>query len=103
MNEYYFNENSATAYKISPISTSYVYGKDKNKPTAILIHTNVKITNFKKEKIRRILSQAYPIDGYDAETAKNNFYANVLAKVLMDAKKITEEEYEAIKEKVERP
>lgn len=101
MCDYYFDEKQALAYKISPITTSLIHKDDKDKNKAILVHTNIKITNFKKEKIRRILSELYPANQYDFESAKKKFIDTVLFKVLKDAKKISETEYESIKAIVE--
>ncbi|PKM81781.1 MAG: hypothetical protein CVU88_03740 [Firmicutes bacterium HGW-Firmicutes-13] len=101
MCEYYFDEERALAYKINPITTSLVQNGDKDEQKAILVHTNIKVTNFKKEKIRRILSELYPADQYDFESAKKKFRDTLLFKVISGAKKISEKEYESIKEIVE--
>ncbi len=101
MCEYYFDEDRALAFKINSINSSFVYDDDEANPKAILVHTNVKVTNFKKEKIRRILSETYPADRYDLESAEKEFSSKLLSKLIHGAKKISEQEYETIKAKVE--
>ncbi|UNC91392.1 hypothetical protein [Candidatus Contubernalis alkaliaceticus] len=101
MCEYYFDEDRALAFKINSINSAFVYEEDQNNPKTILVHTNVKVTNFKKEKIRRILSETYPTDMYDFESAEKEFSNKLLAKLIDGAKKISEQEYETIKAKVE--
>lgn len=101
MCEYYFDEDRALAFKINSINSSFVYEEDEAKPKTILVHTNVKVTNFKKEKIRRILSETYPANMYDFESAEKEFSNKMLSKLIHGAKKISEQEYETIKAKVE--
>jgi len=99
--DYYYDHDRAIAYKLSPVSASTVPDDEKGKPKVILIHTNIKITNFKKEKVRRTLSEVYPTEKYDEESAKSKFSNTVIAKLLGNATKISEEEYEQIKSRVE--
>ena len=100
MSRFFFDDERAVAYKINPLVTSVLYSSSKE-PQAILVQTNVKVTNFKKEKVRRILSEVYPIDKYDAEKAKEKFNETLIQNLVGNAKKITEAEYESIKAKVE--
>ncbi len=101
MSDFFFDEERAVAYKINPLVASIIQNDTTKKPKAILVQTNVKVTNFKKEKVRRILSEVYPIDKYDTETAKKKFNDTLIFKLVGGAKKISAEEYEAIKAKVE--
>jgi hypothetical protein len=101
MSDFFFDEERAVAYKINPLVTSIVQHKDTKEPQAILVQTNVKVTNFKKEKVRRILSEVYPIEKYDTEAAEKKFYDTLILKLVGNATKISAEEYEAIKAKVE--
>jgi hypothetical protein len=101
MSDFFFDEERAVAYKINPLVTSIVQNKDTKEPQAILVQTNVKVTNFKKEKVRRILSEVYPIEKYDTEAAEKKFYDTLILNLVGNATKISAEEYEAIKAKVE--
>ena len=101
MSDYFFDEDRATAFKIDPLVASVINNKENDTPKVILVQTNVKITNFKKEKVRRILSEVYPIDLYDEETAKAKFQDTLVSRLIGTAKKISAEEYASIKAKVE--
>lgn len=101
MSYFFFDEERAVAYKINPLVASIVHTQKTKEPKAILVQTNVKVTNFRKEKVRRILSEVYPIDQFDTETAKKKFYETLVCKLVGDAKEISAEEYEDIKAKVE--
>ncbi|MCR3923524.1 MAG: hypothetical protein NUK65_13595 [Firmicutes bacterium] len=101
MSSFYYDEDLAMVYKISPVVASVVEDEDKKVPTAILVHANIKVTNFKREKVRRTLSEVYPRDRYDLESAKEAFVDNVLGKVLGKATVISQEEYDNIKKRVE--
>jgi hypothetical protein len=101
MCEYYFDDERAIAYKIYPITASAIKDEDSGTDKAILVHTNIKATNFKKEKARRALSDVFPSDQYDRDTAKKAFLEGTLARVLGNARKITEQEYDIIKSRVE--
>jgi hypothetical protein len=101
MSEYYYDEELAMAYKVDPIVASMVVDETQGVAHAVLVHTNVKITNFKKEKIRRIISEVYPSDQYDIDTAKKTFEEKVLGKLLCSAVQIPKDEYDRIKKRVE--
>ena len=101
MSYFFFDDERAVAYKINPLMTSLVQNQETKEPKAILVQTNVKVTNFKKEKVRRILSEVYPIEQYDTESAKQKFYDTLIAKLVGDAREISAEEYEDIKARVE--
>jgi hypothetical protein len=101
MSYFFFDEERAVAYKINPLVTSVVLSQTTKEPKAILVQTNVKMTNFKKEKVRRILSEVYPIEQFDAETAKKKFYDTMISQLVGDAREISADEYETIKAKVE--
>lgn len=101
MNGFYYDEELALVYKISPVVASVVQDEDKGVPTAILVHSNVKVTNYKREKVRRTLSEVYSYGQYDIESAKQAFEETVLAKLLGNATPISQEEYENIKKRVE--
>ncbi|MBS4023451.1 MAG: hypothetical protein KGZ79_13705 [Dethiobacter sp.] len=101
MCEYYFDDERAIAYKIYPVVSSTLKDEKSGVEKAILVHTNVKATNFKKEKARRPLSEVYPLSHYDKETAVAAFYEKILARVLDGARKISEQEYDLIKNRVE--
>ncbi|HZK25683.1 MAG TPA: hypothetical protein VFC74_09930 [Oscillospiraceae bacterium] len=101
MESYFYDQDLAMVYKISPVAATVVEDEDKKVPTAILVHANVKVTNFKREKVRRTISEVYPYDQYDFDTAKEAFTNNVLQKVLGNATAISEEEYNVIKQRVE--
>jgi len=99
--DYYFDDAHGIAYKIDPISTSVMEDDNKKVPEKIIVYTNVKITNYRREKIRRVLSETYPIDQYDYESAKKRFKDTLLSRLVCSAKKISEQEYESIKAVVE--
>lgn len=101
MSGFYYDEEMATVYKISPVVASIVEDEDKGVPTAILVHTNVKVTNFKREKVRRTLSEIYPYNQYDLDSAKEAFEQNILKKLLGSATEISEDEYDRLKKRVE--
>jgi hypothetical protein len=101
MSEFYYDEELALVYKISPVVASIVEDEDQGVPTAILVHTNVKVTNFRREKVRRTLSHIYPNNEYDMESAKKEFEQTVLAKLLGKATPIPQDEYDRIKKRVE--
>lgn len=97
MCDYYFDEDHGTAYKIDPILVTHIRGEGKSSPETILVRTDVKVTNFKKEKVRRTLSEFYPSTKYDLDSAKKSFRDNLLSRFLTGAKKISVKEYETIK------
>ncbi len=101
MSEYYYDEELAMAYKVDPIMASMVEDEVRGSASAVLVHTNVKITNYKKEKIRRVLSEVYPCDQYNMEAAREAFEQKVLGKLLSSAVKIPKDEYDRIKKRVE--
>jgi hypothetical protein len=101
MCEYYFDDERAIAYKIYPITASAIKDEDSGADKAILVHTNIKATNFKKEKARRALSDVYPTEKYDRDSAVKAFHESTLTRVLGNARKITEQEYDIIKTRVE--
>lgn len=96
MSEYYYDEERAIAYKVSPPEVSVVPGGER-----LLVYANVKATNFKKEKVRRAFSEEYPLEQYNQESAKEAFLEKILPRVLVGAVKISREEYQQIKERVE--
>lgn len=101
MSEFYYDEDLALVYKISPVVASIIESEDEGVPTAILVHTNVKVTNFKREKVRRTLSEVYQLNQYDLVTAKKKFEDTVLTKLLGNATVISQDEYDDIKKRVE--
>jgi hypothetical protein len=101
MCEYYFNEDHDIAYKIDPVKASVVQGRAQSCQSSILVHTDVKITNIKKEKVRRTLSEFYPSEKYDLDSAVKSFSETFIPKLVSGSKKISEEEYAAIKAKFE--
>lgn len=101
MSDFYFDEDHGIAYKVDPIVTSLVHSDRTSNPEQIIVHTDVKVTNIRKQKIRRTLSEVYPSNQYDMETAKRSFYDNLLLRFISGAKKISEQEYEAIKSRYE--
>ena len=101
MSEFYYDEDLAMVYKISPVVASIMEDEDQGVPTAILVHTNVKVTNFRREKVRRTLSEIYPYNDYDLESAKKAFENKVLARLLGNATQISQDEYDRIKKRVE--
>jgi hypothetical protein len=98
---YFYDDDLAMVYKISPVAATVIKDEDQKIPTAILVHANVKVTNFKREKVRRTISEVYPYEQYDIDAAKEAFTNDVLLKVLGNATAISEEEYNAIKRRVE--
>lgn len=96
MNDYYYDEERATAYKVSVPEVSAVPGGE-----SLLVHVNLKATNYKKEKVRRTVSETYPVDRFTPDLAKTAFVENVLSRVLAGATRISREEYDRIKERVE--
>lgn len=101
MSRFFFDEELAVVYKIGPVVATVVEEEDKGTPKAILVHTNVKVTNFKREKVRRTLSEVYPFGDYTEDTAMAKFEKTVLAKLLGNATPIAQDEYERIKKRVE--
>ncbi|HAA38002.1 MAG TPA: hypothetical protein DCE00_03910 [Firmicutes bacterium] len=101
MESYFYDDDLAMVYKISPVAATVIKDEDQKIPTAILVHANVKVTNFKREKVRRTISEVYPYEQYDIDAAKEAFTNDVLLKVLGNATAISEEEYNAIKRRVE--
>lgn len=97
MCDYYFDEDHGIAYKIDPILVSVVRGEGRSGPETILVRTDVKVTNFKKEKVRRTLSEFYPSSKYDLDSAKKFFRDTLLSRFLSGAKKISHQEYTSIK------
>ena len=98
---YYFDEDHEIAYKIDPIETSVVVDVGNSNPGKILVHTDVKVTNIRREKVRRTISEFYPTDQYDLDAAKKVFSDTLLSKLIIGAKKISQQEYETIKAKFE--
>ncbi|MHB9093087.1 MAG: hypothetical protein ACYC21_00325 [Eubacteriales bacterium] len=98
---YYFDEDHEIAYKIDPIETSVVADKGNSNLMRILVHTDVKVTNIRREKVRRTISEYYPSEKYDLDSAKQIFSDTLLSKLINGAKKISEQEYESIKAKFE--
>ncbi|MCL5981417.1 MAG: hypothetical protein M1571_02650 [Firmicutes bacterium] len=96
MNDFYYDEERATAYKVSEPEVSVVPGGE-----SLLVHVNLKATNYKKEKVRRTVSEMYPADRFTPDSAKAAFIGNVLPRVLGSATRISREEYDRIKERVE--
>lgn len=101
MSSFYYDEDLALVYKIGPVVASIVEHEEKGGNPEILVHTNVKVTNFRREKIRRTLSEVYAVSKYDMETATEEFKEKVLAKLLGAAKPIPQDEYDRIKKRVE--
>lgn len=101
MSDFYYDEDLALVYKISPVVASIVENEDARVPTMILVHINVKVTNFKREKVRRTLSEVYPLTQFDLESAKKKFEATILKKLLGNAAAISKDEYDDIKKRVE--
>lgn len=97
---YYFDEDHGIAYKIDPIATSIVQDGLSN-PGKIVVHTDIKVTNIRREKIRRTVSEMYPNDQYDLASAKKLFSDTLLSKIVDGAKEISAQEYENIKSKFE--
>lgn len=94
MCNYYFDEDHGIAYKVDPIVGEVG-------PKEILVHTDVKVTNLKREKLRRTLYESYPVDNYDLTTARIYFKDTVLANLIHGTRQISEEEYENLKTRFE--
>ncbi|EEG77302.1 hypothetical protein [Dethiobacter alkaliphilus] len=101
MSSFYYDEELALVYKIGPVVASVVENEEQGVSSGILVHTNVKVTNFRREKIRRTLSEIYPANKYDIDSAKQEFENKVLAKLLGKATSISQDEYDRIKKRVE--
>lgn len=101
MCEYYFDEERAVAYKVYPAVVSIIRDEKTDNREMILVHTNIKATNFRKEKIRRTFSKLYSPDEFTPETAREDFIATMLPKLFSGARKISDKEYEDIKARVE--
>ncbi|NLM46911.1 MAG: hypothetical protein GX200_08940 [Firmicutes bacterium] len=101
MHKYYYDEDLALVFKISPVVASVVENDDTGAPAAILVHADIKVTNFKREKVRRTISEVYPADRYNPDSAKKVFTDTVLQQVLGNAVAISKEEYEALKMRLE--
>ena len=94
---YYYDEDRGIAYKVTPVKVSVVSSETKS----IMVHTDIKVTNLKKEKIRRTLSQMYPSDQYDLDSAKKIFADTMLSRFISGARKISEQEYQNINSRYE--
>ncbi|HHX75099.1 MAG TPA: hypothetical protein GX699_09375 [Firmicutes bacterium] len=101
MNKYYYDEDLALVYKISPVVASVVESVNENMPATILVHADIKVTNFKREKIRRTISEVYPANRYNPDSAKKIFKDTILPQVLGNAVAISKEEYDALKMRLE--
>jgi len=101
MSDYYYDEDHGIAYKVDSIVTSVVHAGGQDSPEKILVLTDVKVTNMKKEKVRRTLSRMYPSDLYNSETAKQQFSDTLLSQFIDGSRKISEEEYQSIKARFE--
>lgn len=101
MSEYYFDEDHGIAYKIDPIVASVIHDSGRQEKKAILVHTDVKVTNVRKEKVRRTLLEYYPPDKFDLESAKELFGSTTLHKLVQGSRKISEQEYAHIKARFE--
>lgn len=101
MCEYYFDEERAVAYKVYPVVASIVKDDKQEDREVIMVHTNIKATNFKKEKVRRTFSKLYSLDEFTPEKAREDFIATMLPKLFSGAKKISDKEYEDIESRVE--
>ncbi len=101
MSDYYYDEDRGVAYKVDPIRTSVVHDEGNSTPRGILVHTDVKVTNCKREKVRRTISEFFPSERYDLDSAKKVFSDILLTRFISGAKRISEEEYQSIKSKFE--
>ncbi|PKM80272.1 MAG: hypothetical protein CVU89_14345 [Firmicutes bacterium HGW-Firmicutes-14] len=101
MCNYYFDEDHGIAYKVKPVTVSMVNADEQSSLMSILVHTDVKVTNLKKEKIRRTLSQVYPTNEYDLDAARQVFSDTLLARFISGARRISEQEYERINARFE--
>ncbi|MBT9168060.1 MAG: hypothetical protein DDT19_01405 [Syntrophomonadaceae bacterium] len=66
-----------------------------------MVHTNVKITNFKREKVRRTISEVYPSSEYGLDLAKKVFEDKILSRLIGKATAIEQDEYDRIKRRLE--
>ena len=94
---YYYDEDRGIAYKVTPVKVSVVSSETKS----IMVHTDIKVTNLKKEKIRRTLSQVYPTEQYDLDSARKIFSDTLLSRFINGARKISEQEYDTINSRYE--
>ncbi len=101
MNKFFYDEDLAVLYKISPVVATLIEKEDEGAPTEILVHTNVKITNFKREKVRRTISEVYPSSEYGLDLAKKTFEDKVLARLVGKTTPIEQDEYDRIKRRLE--
>ncbi len=101
MSDYFLDEDLGVAYKIEPIAASVIQSSVHSNPQAILVHTDVKVTNIRKEKVRRTLSKMYPFDKFDLDSAKTTFNDTYLTRLLHGAKRISEQDYQYLKTKFE--
>ena len=60
MSGYYYNEELAVVYKVGPVAASLVKDKNENGQEVILVHTTIKMTNFKRS---RTISEVYSTAG----------------------------------------
>lgn len=97
MCEYYYDDDHGVAYKVNPVEATTVNAEGQEGLSEILVHTDVKVTNLKKEKVRRTLSESYPTDRFDLDTARNLFKETILAKLVWGTRQITEEEYSTLR------
>ncbi len=100
MCDYYFDEDHGIAYKIDSVNAAIV-GGGEGSPTEILVHTDVKVTNIKKEKVRRTLAESFSGTQYDLDSAKKIFAEKLMKRLTYVAKPISEEEYQKIKSRFE--
>jgi len=101
MCEYYFDEDHGVAYKVNPVQASVVNSVGGSNAASILVLTDVKVTNMKKEKVRRTLSQVYPTETYDLDQAKRVFADTMVSRFVSGARRISEQEYQTINSKYE--
>ncbi|GAB4256370.1 hypothetical protein [Thermincola ferriacetica] len=99
MCDFYYDEENGVAYKVDPIRVSFTGERDNS--GMIVVQTDVKVTNLRKEKIRRTLAEVYQAGEYNLETAKEKFINSRLKVFMGGARKIPESEYEEIKAKYE--
>jgi len=83
---YLYDEDHGIAYKIDPIATSMIKDGVKNQGK-IFVHTDIKVTNIRREKVRRTISELYPTDRYDLDSARKLFSDTVLSKIIGEPKK----------------
>jgi len=101
MNKFFYDEDLAMVYKISPVVATLIEKEGKGVPAEILVHANVKMTNFKREKVRRTISEIYPSSEYGLDLAKKIFEDKVLARLVGKATPIEQDEYDRIKRRLE--